>query len=596
MAKFTRDELMVLWKSAVDSGYSQPLVTNPDSGIEIIEQAAEQLAVVSDAVETNSQAMYIMPHSAQTAPPAAGAQRASVTLDLTRAGSAMREITLVRGTFVEEIGTDFGPDGGIEVETGRQYALTSQVTLAPGVAAISFDALAELSGYGYNLPLPGSISRIVQPAAHLTNTLATLIPGVPSHNLVMAPPADVLTPENIGQYILLNGANLGQVRRMIGYLPAPFDQSNGGTAVLAATGVVRISMVSGVFIPGETITQAVTLGTGTLDVATADVIVYERTTPNDLLVSANTITGAQSGAVANVLQIYQAPGLIADTGVEWRVADWVLDLGLSVTNPASPSGGKSPMLDARGFDRSVFRSSGESDDSYRNRVHQLPDVVSPNAIKRAANRVLAPHGAGVCFREVGEIDKLFPGMFYDVLSTDPKYAFAYDLDLVTFNASLPATFIEGERATQIRSDGVHVSGIVVTAWIFATPTREGLARVNGVFEAGRPIVGDVSGATFTPTIIGPGLDPSNRFKLDMDFLEMRAFFLIGVPPLSLGEFGIAYDTTSQINFYDAAPYLSFFDGYSVQSATINRRVWDAVDKARMGGVSFDLYVENLGCF
>lgn len=596
MGKLTRADLMVLWKSAVDSGYSQPLQENPNSGVEIIEQGAEQLAVVSDAVETNSQAIFIMPHSSQTAPPGGGARRATVSVAITRAGSAVREVTLARGTLVEEVATDFGPDGGVDVETGRRYELTEPLTLAPGVASITVEVTAERPGYGYNLPLPGTIRSIVQLGAALANTRAELVPGMRTHNLVMSPAADVLTPNQVGQYVILGGANLGQVRRMVGYQPAPADQSNGGTAVLAATGILAVTSVTGTFVPGEAIEQATTLAAGTLDVSAGGFLVYERTTTNDVETGTNVVRGVQSGATAQVVAVYQAPGLAADTAATWQVARWDTDIGLTLTNPDSPSGGRSPMLDARGYDRGVQRTSGESDDAYRARVHALPDVVSPNAIRRAGNRVLAPFGMAVCLREVGEIDALFPGMFCDVSAGEPRFSYAFDLDLVTFGVPLPSTFIEGERATQVRADGVRVAGTVSATYSGTAPVFDGLARVTGEFEAGAPIVGEVSGASFTPGAVLDGLDPTNRFKLQMDYLEFRFFMIVGVPPPSLGDFGIAYDVTTQTNFYDAAPYLSFFDGFPTTSAVANRRVWDAVNAARMGGVGFDLYPETIGCF
>jgi hypothetical protein len=598
MGKLTRADLMVLWKSAVDAGYSQPLQHNPNSGIELIEEGAEQLAVVSDAVETNSQAMFIMPHSSQTAPPGSGARFATVQIVLTRSGSALGEVTLARGTELEEVATDYGPDGGIEVPTGRIYVLEEPLTIAPGVAGLSFEAIAERPGYGYNFPLPETITLIVQLGASLSNVGAQIVPGIPSHNLICSSFADVLTPNQIGQYVILGGANLGQVRRMIGYQPAPADQSNGGTAVLAATGVIGITMVSGAFEAGENIEQQTTLAAGTLDVATAGFIVYERTTANDIAAGSNQLVGVRSGAIALVTAVYQAPGLLADTSVDWRIARWDSDLGLAISNPGSPSGGKSPMLDARGFDRGVQRTSGEADDAYRLRVHSLPDVVSPNAVKRAANRVLAPFGVAACVREVGEIDALFPGMFADVAVQEARFTYAYDLDLVSFGALLPPAMFEGERATQTKGDGSKATGIVTASYDPATglPVFTGLAGVRGEFEAGTPITGDVSGARFTPAGVAGGLDPTNRFKLDLDYLEFRAFFLVGVPPPALGDFGIAFDVTSQINFFDAAPYLAFFDGFPTTSAVLNRRVWDAVNAARMGGVGFDLYVEDVGCF
>lgn len=520
---FTRDQLMELWGSVMDPGYTQPLLASGDTGLELVGQMAEQFARASTMVNRDGQAMFIMPSSGQTDEPAGGARRATVTLEFTRLGIALQEVTFFAGqVLVEELAHDFGPDGPVEVLTGRRYVLRG-TTFVPGSLLVTAIADAELPGYGYNLPLPGTIVRFVQPGSTLGNTGAHVVPGVASHNLVLRPIADVLGTASIGQYVeLQGGANAGSIRRILGYTP-PVDSSTGGTAVLAATGVLAVSALAGVPTVGEGITQAATGAAGTLLAVSGGYVVFDRTSLADF--AAGSLVFVQSGATATIGTIEQSPQLLADSNAAWKVLDWESDFAISVTNEFSPAGGRSAMLDELGHDRNVNRSPGETDDQYRLRVWKLPDVVSPNAIRRAANRVLSQYGTAACFREVGDVDHLFPGFFYDVapadVAFDSKYAYAYDLDFA--------------------------------------------------------------------------VRPQDRFKLVMDYTEFRAFFMIGVPPASLGEFGFAYDATGEINFYDSSPYLDFYDGYALTSSIINRRVWDAVEKARAGGVSFDLYEERISC-
>jgi hypothetical protein len=64
--------------------------------------------------------------------------------------------------------------------------------------------------------------------------------------------------------------------------------------------------------------------------------------------------------------------------------------------------GKSADLDGLGANREVARAAGESDDQLRVRVRSLPDVVSPDAIRRGVERRLAPAGIPFDIIEVWE--------------------------------------------------------------------------------------------------------------------------------------------------------------------------------------------------
>ncbi len=200
--------------------------------------------------------------------------------------------------------------------------------------------------------------------------------------------------------------------------------------------------------------------------------------------------------------------------------DWAIDLGIAVTNPSSPIGGLTAVLDAIGKERKILRTFAEGDDAYRERVAAPADVVSPNAIRRAMNRVLMPLGIHGCFREVGR--PLFRGFFLDgdPNSSDPAIAFAYDMDFV--------------------------------------------------------------------------VRPADRYKLDLDYTEFRAFFVISVPPISSGEFGIAYDA-HPLGFFDAAPYNDFLDGYPIDQPIVYQRLWNVISNVVAGGVGFDIVLDGGPC-
>lgn len=531
MAALTPAELMALWYSVVDRSYSQPFQDAAAAGrqghIEVFEQAAEQFARASEMVERSTQAMYLRPWSGQSDQPAAGEGRATVTLTITRTKLFEKTITLTAGSILfEELTNDYGPNGAVEVATGRRFMLTQTVTFAPGEAGpVSVTAIAENPGYGYNLCEIGSIRQISQPGAELTNMRATVVLGGGAHRLIVTPTPDVVVPEHVGQYIeFIGGLNTGSIARVIGYeRPSPTGVVHGGVALLAPTAVVR-GVIVGVFVEGETVTLPGI--SGVLLRVNGDQLIIDRSSGGPLTVGA-TVTGAVSGATALITQVDQSGDLFAEQpgnppgaiGAAWRAIPWADDLGIVVTNAAVPAGGRSAMLDELGDERKIYRQPNESDESYRKRVSQVADQISPNAIRRICNRILVPLGASICLRESG-LPK-FQGLYFDVdPGADPVRAFAFDLDFA--------------------------------------------------------------------------VRPADRFKLLVDYLEMRAFFLVGVPPLGSEDFGAAFDEGAS-NAFDCSPYWCFFDGYSLTAANIYRQLWAAIDAARAAGVGFDLYVENIGC-
>lgn len=514
----TREDFEAVWKSVTDSEYSRAFIEKGEGlGFEAHTQAMQQFERVSDGIDRTTQALYVRPWSGQTDEPAAGGRFATVTLELTRSSSFTRAVLMPAGTIVEEIATDFGLLGGEEVATGRRYIFIANTGFTPGEAGpIPITAYADRYGEGYDNPLPNTLTSIVQVGAGLTNTGASVVPGVSTHFLVLASEPDVLTHQQIGQYIeFTSGANQGLIRQIAGVIPPdPIAPITGGTAQLAATQVFRFPAITGTFVPGETIEQAATGAQSTALLQGPTYLIAQRQSGD--IATGLIVVGAQSGASVIFDSVDEPADLTAETGTAgWRVLSWE-ELGITVTNPASPVGGRAAVLDEIGAEREVYRGTGENDDGYRERVVNFADLVSPPAILRIANRILVPYGYEAVLREVGY--PAFRGFFYDgdPAMQDPAIAFAYDLNFTT--------------------------------------------------------------------------RPEQRFMLELDYTEFRAFFLLGVPRLGLGEFGFAYDLGG-INAYDAAPSLSFLDGYPATAAAIYQTLWDAIYGGKAGGVGFDLVYE-----
>lgn len=520
MAALTRDELIDLWKSSVDPEFARALLEQPDSGIEVIEASAEVMSQVSDMVEQTSQSLFLKSWSGQTYPPARGAGRAHVVLDITRAAPADEPVVLIPGNFfVEQSAIDHGEIVGEVVGTGRRFTPVAMMTFVPGVSLISADFVAEKDGAAYNLPPPGSID-LIRDAGTASGTAATLEAGLTQHRLFLAFTGDTAPPTAVGQYVRMSaGANLGIRRRVVDYAPPDSNFPHNGILMLAATVVLTVTSVVGTFIPGERVEQVSTGAALNLDAQEGSYMVGERLTAPAF--GAASIAGVVSGATATVVLVVLSPDMTAEIATAgWDLLTWEDGVGLSATNPEHPEGGSSPTLDHVGEERGINRSSGEGDDSYRKRIYTRPDVVSPNALVRAMNRVLAPYGLTGCIREPSDLDTL-QGLFYDAPANGPVgRRYAYDLD-------------------------------------------------------------------FT-------LRPDDRWKLALDLAEFRGFFVATVPPMSLGEFGIAFDE-GFVNFFDSSPFLSFFDGYAVTAAAIRIAVWNALNEAREAGVGFVLVEDRFGC-
>jgi len=551
----TADDFLELWRSAVDETYSEPLeAAGEGEGFEAYTQLFAQFERVSKAVERTFQSLFIRPHSSATDFQATGGGRAQVRLWISRSGLIEQPFVLPKGTMVEELATDWGENGGVEVLTGRRYVLEETCAIAPGdTGPMRVGASAERFGVGYMNPLPGTIKFIVQPGSLFVNDGATVedrplttyetAPLLPSHALVSAAnEADVFIPAHVGQTLFFSsGSNAGKFARIIDYLPADLsDPSNpvGGRVRLAYTVFLEAKsghFSSDKFYSGEPVTLynigGDVIGNGIFLAAH----IVGKTLPSSRcrvlfdLISLKagetiySVVGDQSGEYAEPDTI-NIPDFIDEVGTaSWQIIDFATGFQATVTNNESPVFGFSPMLDTLGEERGVARASGESDSSYASRIYSVRDVVTPNAIRRAANRALVEQEVTGCYREVGS--SKFTGFYFD--------HDAYDYD-------------------------------------------------------------------FT-------VRPADRFKLVLDEIEMRGFFLMGVPSFGYGEFGFPYDGKESepgadpfpfTNAYDTEPSSEFaraYDGFPLYEASIYSPVWRALSDVVAGGVGFDLYREDIGC-
>jgi hypothetical protein len=626
-------EIQAIWESSVDPAYREPFETAGEgNGFEAWTQLFAQFERASKAIDVTTQAMFISPWSGQSNPPAAGAAQAIVQLTFQRTGLLQSELVLGKGlVFVQEQTTDSDVDGPVTVLTGRRYTLLDDLVFNPGEQG-PFTVMAEAvkPGYGYNNPRPGTLAEIDQPGSGFNNQHATVLP-IPQPAVLNAPASrvrlitinqpDMFVPDHIGQYVaFVTGSNQGAIARMVAFgAPRPDLVPQQGSSVdLELFYSLLLSPTAGTFAEGEPV--KIGAGTGYLRVVGSGydpakkrlaVVLSNGTAP----VIGDTLLGLASGATGTVQAVLSNTDLVAEApiagigGAQWRVLDWVADWGLTVTNVASPTGGLAPFLDELGAERAIGRAPGESDDSYRERVKQIADVVTPNAIRRALNRTLG--GLPWCFREVGS--SFLPGVYYDgdlspaggpsnssLASANQECSYDEDVFVLTgVVASGSFVFQPGisHRVVLETPDNT----LYATGWFGSLTGGVTMVFVRTHGSIPSPIPAGLrvrvvdTGALFT---VASGIVPASvngrRFRVYLDYTQFRAFFLVGVPRLDLDDFGFAYDAGAD-DAYDAQPFSAFYDGEPLGDAAVYLRVYYAVNAARAGGVGFELYMEDVGC-
>ena len=436
MAKppITAADFQALWKSAVDDGYSRPFLENPeDSNFAVWQEGFVQLERVSTAIDVTTQALFIMPWSGQTNDSARGASRAVVDLTFSRTKRFEQCLILDQHTCIDEVTNDWGENGPEPVVTGRVYRLLEKLVFNPGEAGpFSVKAEAVKVGYGYNNPLPGTLNLIEQVGSKLSNSRARYIyaPGTTGDKMIADNSADTPVPDHVGQYLRFTGGiNAGAIKRVIGFLPAKPSGNIGGILFFESLGIVE-GWYSSVqkFSDGDNfviVANGAMMGSGVIVKQTSNdgpliSFVLKSGVLSPAVNGETQLCGTSNGAVLQYTSVVLDPALEDDSDVSWEMMDWKTEFGLSVYNERSPVNGRSAMLDELGKERSVTRAFGEPDDVFAERVHTIADSISPNAIRRAGNRVLSPYGLKVTVREVGM--EMLPGFYYDLDAYD------YDFD------------------------------------------------------------------------------------------------------------------------------------------------------------------------
>jgi hypothetical protein len=646
-----QSDLLGIWRSVMDQSYTEPFILAGDGeGLEAWNQAFAQAARTSEAIDVSMESLFILPWSGQTNPPAAGPAQATVTLTISRTGLLERPLVLGAGLiWVDDVEPDYSPTGTQQVNTGLRYSLAETVVFEPGeMGPIEVEAIAERPGYGYNNPQPGFLNLLEQPGTMYYNVEAAVvnnIAGTPiaassiaSTQMTCIDVPHVFIPGHVGQYIEVTaGSNAGFAARIVSYRPPNAMDTDGGQVGLEMLVAVHAATFSGTFDAGELVAiSGATSGYATF----VDAVQVGAILKASFVVRCGTVavgsvfTGSSSGAALTVSLVYKdasnwvttTPPTVPSTE-QWKILDWVVDWGLSVTNAASPSGGTAGVLDLLGRERNLPRAPGEVDEQYRHRVASIADVVTPNAIKRRLNRTLTqgPLGLSWCLREIGT--PLFPGFFYgdgtiygDFYDYDAQYFAGGIGSGVGFQPYEPVTqTVDGIVATGKLLIRYAVPGISFVAGKAGTTGRSPSQIVVGVsglrigypFVAGEPVVGTLSGFEGTPTTVTSGTGTayvngqnviqqsatgatavSTLWRIYVDYLRMRAYFVVCIQRSDNGDFGFAWGDGfghgGLIDFWDTGPgWNDFYDGEPLGAAQQYLSTWSAINAIRAGGVLFE---------
>jgi hypothetical protein len=589
--RHTVDSIRALWKSILDQSYRRPFERAGDgNGLEIFSQMFVQFARVADAVYTTFGSLYLLQSSDQLAPPAGGPAHATVDLTIARGNRNHRSLVFSSGALVEAIDVDASPTGAVAYPSTRRYALAARVAIPPGSSPPRVvRAAATRPGYGYNNPLPGTISSVVQAGVQLSGDEATVALGgggaAPIYVEIRTPNrADMPVPEHVGSYFLmLSGSNAGLAARVVSYFPPDLARpfAVAGSSVRLAIDVSIDVAAVGSILPGDRLSVPGWLGV-CLSVDGSRLVIESRDgSPSALAVGA--VLTLADGSTTTVEFLADCPIWVPETGTaEWRVLDWVSDWGVSVSNESEPTGGRAGMLDLLARERGdLTRAIGEDDEHFRERIANVADVVSPAAIVRAVARVLGDDP--FCFEEAGfgALRGVYADAddFFD--ATGLVVAFAL---FITPDASYePGTPIVLERA----SDGFAYARGTVGQWLTG-PDRlllitRGEKRFPGFdvtslrMRVDRP-GGAVLGSTISAVADSTASIPGRCLLSTVDF---RGYFEICRQETVISD-GIAY--------FDGVAYLdgSPLDVSSVQDSATNASVYAACSAARAGGVGFSL--------
>lgn len=240
-----KEHLVELWRRDMDPSYTVPLEEeNSGAGFDVIDGMASVLARVAEAGRNSSQALFLLPHRIQTAPPASGAVVAIGTVKVYRGIPVGGYLPLDDGDLL--VVHRRGIDG--EDEDSPLFEVVGDVSIPSGTEGpTTVNVRCARPGFAGNIAA-GTEGRFPRKRGG-SFSIVSFVPGTQVVT-VDAALGDRFTPEMTGMWFrFLDGPNLDVPARRLFYLSATTAQVDASSALTAqgaggAADVVDIDTVA----------------------------------------------------------------------------------------------------------------------------------------------------------------------------------------------------------------------------------------------------------------------------------------------------------------------------------------------------------------
>lgn len=584
----TADELLDVFRRSVPEEYWAGL--QESDSYALFRALANQWAVLARAQQRAIEARYYLPSAMQSDEPGTEARFATGSVTLTREADAQHALVAEPGQLVlEAVGRLYVNVDRISWAPGEQQAVTGLFRCDVPCAAGNLDHLANPDG-----TLDLDLIQLFDLSRGRANINGSLLAGIPT-TAQDSGVDDLFAPEDVGLYLRVNSsanpASVGQVRKTTGfnwpatelpvgsgryprqlflddypqenplevlvwdgavYTDETQDASTAEGDVSGFTGVAPSGLLVGhtrpfnsvvvrVSQPGdgdwdvtwqywdgsswESLTQVVDPTNGWRPAAVGEFEISWSVPVDWAAVASPGATGVSPFYVRALVSTHTSsttapllsrvvvrpytPLVAEDQTLTWALLDYK-DRGVTIQSCEAFSGGRDDDLYLLGDERGLYRQDNETADSFRRRVTQLLDCVSPNAVLRAANRGLAPFG--------------------------------YQAEVIDVGDGLTGFFADEDAADYYEPGDAY---------------------------------------------------PEDPWKLALSEEETRWFFIVLVPYLHQGDWGLFADDGPVLFDEPHQEWLGavghgFADGYPVDAYAAYAALWSSINKIRMGGVNFTL--------
>lgn len=229
MTVVTKEHLLELWRRDMDPGYVVPLEDeNGGAGFDVIDAMATVLARAAEAGRNSAQALFLLPHRIQTAPPASGPIVATGTVQVYRGIVIGGGLPLDDGDPI--VAHRLGVDG--EDEDSPTFEIVGDITIPAGTEGpTTVNVRCSRPGFAGNVPA-GTEGRFPRKRGG-SFSIVSFVPGT-GVVTVDAALGDRFTPEMTGMWWrFLDGPNIGVPARRVFFQTATTAQIDNAAALTA---------------------------------------------------------------------------------------------------------------------------------------------------------------------------------------------------------------------------------------------------------------------------------------------------------------------------------------------------------------------------